>query len=357
MNQKEWLEYFELVNGRKPNPVEFAKAKEAGEFLDDSAQTVLPASPVLSQAPSNAVATSSNQVQVGQVGEGNPQVSAFQASPLKKGLSKKTKIILFSVLGSLVGLSLLIGGYSLIRYQSGKIVDGTYDVIAYSRYDEDQDKMVDGLKEFKEDDVTVKDFLTVKDNHSKHYNYSETDDTVSVSLLESDVDITQVFDPWNKTQHQALTTSEYRKKINRFTKALQKDYSFYTDEAVKTSVDDAVKEFKEVSKQKRTYVKNGDQFTLSYYNEDGELESRITYKLMSPSKAKERNEDYKQAVKDYKKRMKTASDMYDRYFGDDSSYGYNYNYGYDYGYGYDDSYGSSSSDDTDSSKKRVGETI
>ena len=31
MNQQEWIEYFELVNGRKPTPAELAQA--AGEFI------------------------------------------------------------------------------------------------------------------------------------------------------------------------------------------------------------------------------------------------------------------------------------------------------------------------------------
>ena len=45
MNQKEWVEYFEAVNGRKPSMQEFQAAREKGEFVlepkdkDESAQT------------------------------------------------------------------------------------------------------------------------------------------------------------------------------------------------------------------------------------------------------------------------------------------------------------------------------
>lgn len=350
MNQQEWLEYFELVNGRKPSPAEMAEAKAAGEFQDDQSQVsgvvVAPAA----QGPVNPVVTSPQMIQGAQGGNLNTQASPFQAAPLKKGLAKKTKIILISVLGSLVGLCLIIGGYSLFRYQSGKIADGTYEVVAYSYYDEDEDKMVDGLKELEDDDIDVKDFLTVENNRSKHYNYSEDDDSVSVSIFENDLDVSQVFDPWNRTQSQTLTTSEYKDEVEKYTKDLQKDYSFYTDDAVKDTVDNSVKEYKKALKQIRTYVKNGNQFTLSFYNEDGELESRITYRLMSQEDGKDRRDDYKDAVKDYKDSMEETSELYDRYFGDDSDYGYNY------GYNYGDSYDSSSSDDTDSSR-RIGDTI
>ena len=33
MNQQEWIEYFELVNGRKPTPEELSQAQAAGEFI------------------------------------------------------------------------------------------------------------------------------------------------------------------------------------------------------------------------------------------------------------------------------------------------------------------------------------
>ena len=43
MNQKDWVEYFEAVNGRKPSMQEFQEAREKGEFVveqkDASAQT------------------------------------------------------------------------------------------------------------------------------------------------------------------------------------------------------------------------------------------------------------------------------------------------------------------------------
>ncbi len=35
MNEKEWIEYFELIHGRKPKPEEFSQALKNGEFIDD----------------------------------------------------------------------------------------------------------------------------------------------------------------------------------------------------------------------------------------------------------------------------------------------------------------------------------
>ena len=128
MNQQEWIEYFELVNGRKPTPAELAQAQAAGEFILErpnpnvfgsngqatEQRPIKPAEPVITmtQQPQFAQTTATFQ----------------QVVPAKKGMSKKTKIILASVLGAVAVILRSVGGYSLWRYQSGKIVDGTYEV-------------------------------------------------------------------------------------------------------------------------------------------------------------------------------------------------------------------------------------
>ena len=341
MNQQEWIEYFELVNGRKPTPEELSQAQAAGEFILErpnifssngqvtEQRPIKPAEPVIAmtQQPQFAQATATFQ----------------QVVPPKKGMSKKTKIILASVLGSLAAILLIVGGYSLWRYQSGKIADGTYEVVAYSYRDEDKDKMVNAFDEF--DDVYS--FVEVKNNRSRYYSYLEDNKSPYVSLLEYEHEIPQQFDPWNKTQTEVLTVEELESTVKDFMKDMSQDYSFYTKDATKESV----KSYKKSLKEKRTYVKKGDEYTLSTYDKDGELQSRVTYKRMSKGDAEERWDDYKDAIKDYKKELKTYSDQYDEY----KDY-FNYGYGGDYGYGYSDDYGSGSksgSDDSKSSKRGI----
>ena len=345
MNQQEWIEYFELVNGRKPSPAELAQAQAAGEFIlerpnvfgatgqANEPRKIKPAEPVISmtQQPQFAQTTATFQ----------------QAMPVKKGMSKKAKIILASVLGAVAVILLSVGGYSLWRYQSGKIADGTYEVVAYSYRDEDKDKMVNAFDEF--DDVYS--FVEVKNNRSRYYSYLEDNKSPYVSLLEYEHEIPQQFDPWNKTQTEVLTVEELESTVKDFMKDMSKDYSFYTKDATKEAVKESVKSYKKSLKEKRTYVKKGNEYTLSTYDKDGELQSRVTFKRMSKGDAEERWDDYKDAIKDYKKELKTYSDQYDEY----KDY-FNYGYGGDYGYGYSDDYGSGSksgSDDSKSSKKGI----
>ena len=345
MNQQEWIEYFELVNGRKPTPAELAQAQAAGEFIlerpnvfgatgqANEPRNIKPAEPVIAmtQQPQFAQTTATFQ----------------QAMPVKKGMSKKAKIILASVLGAVAVILLSVGGYSLWRYQSGKIADGTYEVVAYSYRDEDKDKMVNAFDEF--DDVYS--FVEVKNNRSRYYSYLEDNKSPYVSLLEYEHEIPQQFDPWNKTQTEVLTVEELESTVKDFMKDMSKDYSFYTKDATKEAVKESVKSYKKSLKEKRTYVKKGNEYTLSTYDKDGELQSRVTFKRMSKEDAEERWDDYKDAIKDYKKELKTYSDQYDEY----KDY-FNYGYGGDYGYGYSDDYGSGSksgSDDSKSSKKGI----
>lgn len=349
MNQQEWIEYFELVNGRKPTPVELSQAQAAGEFMLERPNVFSSNGQVTEQRPirpAEPVIAMTQQPQFAQ-----PTATFQQVVPPKRGMSKKTKIILASVLGSLAAILLIVGGYTLWRYQSGKIADGTYEVVAYSYRDDDKDKMVDAFDEF--DDVYS--FVEVKNNKSRYYSYLEDNKSSYVSLLEYENDIPQKFDPWNKTQTEVLTVEELESTVKDFMKKMSKDYSFYTKDATKEAVKESVKSYKKSLKEKRTYVKKGNEYTLSTYDKDGELQSRVTYKRMSKGDAEERWDDYKDAIKDYKKDLKTYSDQYDD-FKDYYDYGYGSDYGYgysdDYGYGYSDDYGSDSkSSSSDSSKK------
>ena len=188
------------------------------------------------------------------------------------------------------------------------------------------------------DDLYFYSFEQVKNNKSRYYTYLEDNISSYVSLLEYESDIPQKFDPWNKTQTEVLTVEEFESTTKDFVKKLSKDYSFYTKDADKEAVEESVKSYKKSLKEKRTYVKTGNEYTLSIYDKDGELQSRVTYKRMSKWDAEERWDDYKDAIKDYKKDLKKYSDQYD-----------NYKDHFDYGYGSDSESGSN---DSDSSKKR-----
>lgn len=143
------------------------------------------------------------------------------------------------------------------------------------------------------DDVYFYSFVEVKNNNSRYYTYLEDNKSSYVSLLEYESDIPQKFDPWNKTQTEVLTVEEFESTTKDFVKKLSKDYSFYTKDAAKEAAEESVKSYKKSLKEKRTYVKTGNEYTLSIYDKDGKLQSRVTYKRMSKWDSEERWDDYK----------------------------------------------------------------
>ena len=83
MNEKEWLDYFETINNRRPTEEEIQQAKANGEFI--------------SQESKNEGAN----LQQDQLSDQVTQ-AVSQVAPAKTGLSKKAKIIIASVLQKMI---------------------------------------------------------------------------------------------------------------------------------------------------------------------------------------------------------------------------------------------------------------
>lgn len=150
MNEKEWLDYFETINNRKPTEEEIQQAKANGEFISQESKDegVNPQQAQLSDQVTQAVS---------------------QVAPAKTGLSKKAKIIIASVVGAIVLVALSFGGYAFMHLQGGKIPEGTYLLETYRFYHKDKKKMVDGMESFKESGLEAHDFVKVKGNNVKFY--------------------------------------------------------------------------------------------------------------------------------------------------------------------------------------------
>ena len=101
MNQKDWVEYFEAVNGRKPSMQEFQEAREKGEFVVNKPDIPAPATvaPQLQVQPASPA------------GYNQPL-----ASPKKPRFHKKTVIGL-----SIVGLVAVIGLVWFFFFSAGQV--------------------------------------------------------------------------------------------------------------------------------------------------------------------------------------------------------------------------------------------
>ena len=129
MNQKDWVEYFEAVNGRKQSMQEFQEAREKGEFVVERKEastptTEAPASVAESQAPAQeAPVAPSAPLSQEQTAFVQPQPSAktLQPVPRPKKFNKQAQIG-----GAVGGLVAVIAFAWFFFFSGGPSLDGVW---------------------------------------------------------------------------------------------------------------------------------------------------------------------------------------------------------------------------------------
>ena len=302
MNQKDWIEYFEEINGRKPTPQEFVTAREAGEFESDSLnpqQTVSieKSTQVNQQSIAQSVNVSDQQI----IQPATPKFDNMYKLPKpKKKLTKKTKTIVFSILGVFTAILLIVGGYSLWRYQSGKLASGVYEQVNFEYYDYDKKKWIDNKKYAAKEGVELYDFVVVKgDKYLYHiFKKDDSDSYVYPDDYDSTVNILKLY-PWEKQAKFQMSFSEYESELTKLRKSYPK-YAKHNYSDVNESYQDAKITF--------LYEKDGDTFTVKQYDEDGKLSYKSTFRRLSKDASRERLADYDKAVAEDKKERQEDSD-------------------------------------------------
>ena len=108
MNQKEWVEYFEAVNGRKPSMQEFQAAREKGDFVVNKLNTPAP----VTVAP---------QPQVQLTNPAGYSQTVPRPNGSKFSFNRKTTIGL-----SIAGLVAVIGLVWFFFFPAGPSLDGVW---------------------------------------------------------------------------------------------------------------------------------------------------------------------------------------------------------------------------------------
>ena len=129
MNQKDWVEYFEAINGRKPNIQEFQEAREKGKFVLERKEaptppTEAPAPATEAQAPAQeAPVAPSAPLSQEQTAFVQPQPSAktLQPVPRPKKFNKQAQIG-----GAVGGLVAVIAFAWFFFFSGGPSVDGVW---------------------------------------------------------------------------------------------------------------------------------------------------------------------------------------------------------------------------------------
>lgn len=283
MNEKEWLDYFEIINNRQPTAEEIQQAKASGDFIF--------------QGPK--VEKVKPQVQL------REQVTqpVSQVRTPKTGLSKKAKIIIVSLVGTILLVALSLGAYAFIHLQRGKIPEGTYLIESYYYYDKNKEEMIDKLEMFESIDIDTQDFVKVKGNHLKTYGYFLDNDEGFVSSLDYMSAYNFNYDTWSRSLKHAWTLSEYEDMVGKILRKYYKEATFRSESEVEDDTKHYVKRYNSELKRTYRYKLIGDRLTITIYDEDGRVLAIRTFKRLS--KAKEKNLIY-----DYDKDAKKDREQY-----------------------------------------------
>lgn len=140
MNQKDWVEYFEAVNGRKPSMQEFQEAREKGEFVVERKEaptptTEAPAPTTEAPAPATEAQAPSQEAPVAPSAPlSQEQTAVVQPQPSAKTLQPvpRPKKLTFSfnkqaqIGGAVGGLVAVIAFAWFFFFSGGPSVDGVW---------------------------------------------------------------------------------------------------------------------------------------------------------------------------------------------------------------------------------------
>ena len=82
MNQRDWVEYFETINGRKPSMQEFQEAREKGEFVVEPKDVCAPTT--VTQAPTTEAQAATQEASVAPSAPLSTKTSTAFCTPLIK---------------------------------------------------------------------------------------------------------------------------------------------------------------------------------------------------------------------------------------------------------------------------------
>ncbi|WP_303950156.1 hypothetical protein [Streptococcus vestibularis] len=209
----------------------------------------------------------------------------------KKGLSKKVIIIIASVIGAVVIISLSFGGYADVHLQVGEISEESYRY-----YDKDKKKMIDGMESYEKSKLKDGDFVKVKGNQLKFYEYT----LAGAVNLDYDTEKAFRFGNWSRTLEPTISLVDYTKVVEKAVDNRYKVDEYTTKSDIYDSKKVYIKTYKEFLKEMVHYKVNADKINVLTYDKKGKLSEEKVFKRLTKEE-KKLDYDYECDVRDDKK--------------------------------------------------------
>lgn len=215
MNQNDWVEYFEAINGRKPSMQEFQAAREKGEFVVErkeapTSATEAPAPAAEAQAPAQEAPVAPSAQESTAFVQPQPSAKVLQPVPRQKKLTfsfnKQTKIgvavaglvavialawfFFFSGGPSLDGIWSNISDSDAIVYetnQKGMIKDGNIKIQSLTKGDKANKELSQFLEKVNKSDLkSLKDFDRIFSLKTKEVIVAHSEKNTYYNLIQQD---------------------------------------------------------------------------------------------------------------------------------------------------------------------------
>ena len=156
--------------------------------------------------------------------------------------------------------------------------------------------MIDGMKFYEKSKLKDGDFVKVKGNQLKFYEYTLAGEV----NLDCDTEKAFRFDNWSITLELTISLVDYTKVVE---KAVDNHYKV-DEHTTKSDIDDSkkvyIKSYKEFHKETVHYKVNGDKINVLTYDKKGKLSEEKIFKRLTKEE-KKLDYDYERDVRDDKK--------------------------------------------------------
>lgn len=215
MNQNDWVEYFEAINGRKPSMQEFQAAREKGEFVVErkeapTSATEAPAPAAEAQAPAQEAPVAPSAQESTAFVQPQPSAKVLQPVPRPKrstlSFNKPTKfglaVVAIVTAITLVWIFFFTGGPSLdgiwsnisdsdaIVYetnQKGMIKDGNIKIQSLTKGDKANKELSQFLEKVNKSDLnSLKDFDRIFSLKTKEVIVAHSEKNTYYNLIQQD---------------------------------------------------------------------------------------------------------------------------------------------------------------------------
>ena len=217
----------------------------------------------------------------------------------KQVRGKRLVLLLLSLVLLLLGVG---SGYYIWKTETGKLPDGTYQLVSATYYSSKAKTWMDGKPGY--EGLDLKDFLTVEDQEVKEYTFYTFESSYGAfdNVLPFDFETGNNYrvKAWSKTLKPILSAEDFQKETHDLIGKYYQTSSQVNQKAIDALEKTRAELYQERLEGKVVYDLDEDRLTLKTLDKKGKTIEKYAYRRLSSTDAKTLKNHYQKAVKKYK---------------------------------------------------------